>query len=1461
MGGRPFLVTTTIAYNGLSVATENSLADTGAGGEAFVSLSFAKKLKKELQIKPITGFCPQKIDGYDGKSVQVIDVAFNATLHVQGREIANTTLLVIDMKHHDLILGRKWLEKHDIMLDVSRRRLLFPPSTAAAPTTIPLDDLARTEQREDCQSSTGEQRRLEAEFRRQADLLEDRKTQLPEEVLTKEEDPEACPALSGNSSPSVSDSDDDEDILRDVLDLRPASGSRKGRPELVSSTELKRLSVKDRISQLKRLQAEQRAEAAKPNISISLIDDGLWYADGTSFKEPPPDFLAAPSDHLDSDLRKMIRQITEDEREPDTISEESEKSEEEEHRPNVQFDMQGPYILTRGDIGWHKRRPLDVALVGSVAFLDVARHTSISTITLAEVDHLLESKKQSAEPMPEDTEDLRRALKEVVPEEYHHQLLNWSKAESDKLPAFRAGVDHHIHLNPGSDADQLGYSPLYKMSVEELEVCRAYIQENLEKGFIVPSSAPWSAPVLMAAKPGGGLRFCVDYRKLNALTKKDRYPLPLIKETLANLSKAKYFTKLDIRQAFHRIRIAEGDSELTAFRCRYGAYEYKVMPFGLSNGPATFQRYINGVLQDYLDVFCSAYIDDILIYSDTLEEHRDHVNKVLDRLRAAGLQADLKKSEFHVQETKYLGFVVGTQGIQMDPTKLEAVRNWKAPQTITQVQSFLGLCNFYRDFVPAYSRIVKPLTTLTRKEVNWRWGEGEVAAFLELKERLLMAPILAHYDYDKPTVLETDASNGVVAGVLTQYHEDDKTWHPVGYYSESMQGAELNYAIHDKELMAVVKSMKFWRAELIGLQRPEFKVITDHRALEYFGTKRLLNVRQAGYAETLSQFNFTITYRPGSENVVADALSRHDHDLRTLKQRQEDERSMAIFRYDGRVQQVDPLTSLHAELATIGLIAEAGTPPPLSGVMLADKLLKDNESDPDLEIYRAKARSEEEGPWTLLQDRYVLYQGRLVVPAKDFLRTRVIEDLHSRIVTAHPGKLKTRQLVASKFWWPGLAKDVEDFVNNCPCRPSKDPRDKTPGLLHPIPVPNRPWQHIVMDFKSQPPCKHGDDNALVMVDKLSKESHTIPCKKTATARDAALMYFYGPFREHGLPAIIGTDRGPQFIADFTDEMSRILGIEWRLSSSGHSQSAGQAEVMNAYLDQRLRPWVNHQQDDWCEGLPAMDAAQRACPHESLGGLTPFEVTHGFPMPLHFNWENRTTDFATARERLNREDAQDLMKTFKGYFDAARRGNERAQDRMATQVNKHRREPDFDVGDYVYIIKKFWSTDRPSDKLDYPLTRCSYRIIARKGHSFEVEVPSTWRMRNVFPPDRLRKDPRTSLPGQDLTRPQGEEIDGELEWVVDHIVSSRLYYGKLQYRAQWEGWDPDPDFYDASSYKNACEKLRQFHELHPDSEGPPARLSAWKAAKLAGSVDAPHKNDNVPVAKKGLIPLRRSNRKK
>jgi len=395
-----------------------------------------------------------------------------------------------------------------------------------------------------------------------------------------------------------------------------------------------------------------------------------------------------------------------------------------------------------------------------------------------------------------------------LPKHFHEFLDVFNRTDAEKLPPLRGkGIDHAIELEQqGNVRPEVPWGPLYNMSRDELLVLRRTLTEYLDKGFIRVSNSSAAAPVLFVRKPGGGLRFCVDYRGLNKITKKDRYPLPLIYETLRNIGRAKWYTKLDIIAAFHKIRIAEGDEWMTAFRTRYGLFEWLVTPFGLANAPSTFQKYINWALRDYLDIFCSAYIDDILIYSSgSRTEHREHVRKVLVRLREAGLQVDIDKCEFEVKSVKYLGFIIeAEQGVRMDPAKVAAIQEWKAPQSVKGVQSFIGFANFYRKFIKNFSELTLPIMKLVRKDTLFKWNEEVEQAFVRLKKIFTTAPVLTLFDHSRETILEVDASKWCIGGTLFQV-DNEGVVRPCAFYLKKNSLAECNYEIYDKEMLAIVR--------------------------------------------------------------------------------------------------------------------------------------------------------------------------------------------------------------------------------------------------------------------------------------------------------------------------------------------------------------------------------------------------------------------------------------------------------------------------------------------------------------------------------------------------------------------------------------------------------------------------------------------------------------------------------
>ncbi|SPC64434.1 related to pol protein [Ustilago sp. UG-2017b] len=457
-----------------------------------------------------------------------------------------------------------------------------------------------------------------------------------------------------------------------------------------------------------------------------------------------------------------------------------------------------------------------------------------------------------------------------IPKPYQHLRDVFDEVEADNLP-HHTEHDLHLELVEGSKPPQ---GPLYLKGPKEMSELRRYLEENLEKGFIRPSKSPARSPVLFVPKKDGGLRLCVDYRGLNEITVKNRAPLPLIEEQLFLLREARIYTKLDLRAAYNLIRIAKGDEWKTAFGTQLGLYEYLVMPFGLANAPAHFQSFINDIFRDIIGVYVVVYLDDFLIFSNTEESHVKHVTEVLTRLRSNRLFAKLSKCEFHTKTVEFLGYIIKPTGIEMDPEKVRTVKEWPMPESIHDIQRFLGFANFYRRFIAHFARIAKPLTALvkpTGRFKKFELPEEAQQAFHQLIQAFTSAGVLQHFDYHLPTRLETDASDFAIAGVLKQEHEE--RWHPVAFYSRKMSSAERNYEIHDKELLAVVACLTQWRHMLAGLPN-QLVILTDHEALKYFKSQRRITGCQARWAVLLADFDFILQYRPGDKGGEPDALTR-----------------------------------------------------------------------------------------------------------------------------------------------------------------------------------------------------------------------------------------------------------------------------------------------------------------------------------------------------------------------------------------------------------------------------------------------------------------------------------------------------------------------------------------------------------------------------------------------------------
>ncbi|GJT61165.1 putative reverse transcriptase domain-containing protein [Tanacetum coccineum] len=433
------------------------------------------------------------------------------------------------------------------------------------------------------------------------------------------------------------------------------------------------------------------------------------------------------------------------------------------------------------------------------------------------------------------------------------------------LPPTRQ-VEFQIDLVPG--AAPVARAP-YRLAPSEMKELSEQLKELSDKGFIRPSSSPWGAPVLFVKKKDGSFRMCIDYRELNKLTVKNRYPLPRIDDLFDQLQGSSVYSKIDLRSGYHQLRVREEDIPKTAFRTRYGHYEFQVMPFGLTNAPAVFMDLMNRVCKPYLDKFVIVFIDDILIYSKNKQEHKEHLKMILELLKKEELYAKFSKCEFWIPKVQFLGHVIDSEGIHVDPAKIESIKDWASPKSPTEIRQFLGLAGYYRRFIEGFSKIAKPMTKLTQKKVKFEWGDKQEAAFQLLKQKLCSAPILALPEGSEDFIAYCDASKKGLGAVLMQREK------VISYASRQLKIHEKNYTTHDLELGAVVFALKIWRHYLYGTK---CTVFTDHKSLQHILDQKELNMRQRRWLELLSDYDCDIRYHPGKANVVADALSRKERE-------------------------------------------------------------------------------------------------------------------------------------------------------------------------------------------------------------------------------------------------------------------------------------------------------------------------------------------------------------------------------------------------------------------------------------------------------------------------------------------------------------------------------------------------------------------------------------------------------
>ncbi|KAI3672993.1 hypothetical protein L6452_39099 [Arctium lappa] len=920
------------------------------------------------------------------------------------------------------------------------------------------------------------------------------------------------------------------------------------------------------------------------------------------------------------------------------------------------------------------------------------------------------------------------------------------KSSMISMAKARRCVEFQIDLVHG--AAPIARAP-YRLAPSEMKELMSQLQELLDKGFIRPITSPWGAPVLFVKKKDGTMRMCIDYRELNKVTIKNRYSLPRIDDLFDQLQGACYFSKIDLRSGYHQLKVREEDIPKTAFRTRYGHYEFLVMPFGMTNAPATFMDLMNRVCKPYLDKFVIVFIDDILIYSRTEKEHEQHLQAVLSLLKREKLYAKFSKCEFWLREVQFLGHVVTQEGIKVDPTKVDAIKRWEPPRTPSEVRSFLGLAGYYRRFIQDFSRIATPLTSLTKKGVKFEWKPAQEEAFEVLKEKLSTAPILTLPEGTEGFVVYSDAFKLGLGCVLMQQGK------VIAYASRQLKDHEKRYPTHDLELAAVVFALKIWRHYLYGVK---CQIYTDHKSLKYLFDQKELNMRQQRWMELLKDYDCEILYHPGKANVVADALSRKEKSDRVR---------IKAMRIEVTPSWTDELKKVQEEALTEkNLKAER-----MVGVV---SLLEDNNQG------------------------LRCYKGRIWIPRLGNFRNQVLDEAHKSRYSIHPGNNKMYRDLRQSYWWPRLKKDIAHYVERClTCLQVKVEHQRPYGKLQPLEIPMWKWDHITMDFVTKlPRTPKGYDAIWVIVDRLTKSAHFLPIKETYSMEKLAKLYIDEIVTRHGIPLSIVSDRDSRFTSTFWQSFQRELGSRVKLSTTYHPQTDGQSERTIQTLEDMLRACAIDFSGSWEGHLPLIEFAYNNSYHASIQ-VAPYEALYGRKCRTPLCWNE------VGEKQLV---GPEIVQQTTDKINQIRERLKIAQDRQKSYADKRRKPIEFQVGDKVMLKISPWKgvvRFRKRGKLS-PRYIGPYKIIKRVGEvAYKLELPEELQgIHNTFHVSNLRKclaDESTEVTLKDVKVDKTLSYIEEPETIVDRKVRKLRNKEIALVKVQWRHhkgpeatWEPEEE---------------------------------------------------------------------
>lgn len=809
-----------------------------------------------------------------------------------------------------------------------------------------------------------------------------------------------------------------------------------------------------------------------------------------------------------------------------------------------------------------------------------------------------------------------------------------------------------------------------RRTFHEREEIRRQVRGMLEAKLIRPSTSPWAAPVVLAMKKDGTWHFCIDYRKLNAVTKRDVYPLPRIDDTLDALGKAKYFSTLDFTSGYYQLGVEEVDTAKTAFITADGLFEWIGMPMGLTNAPARFQRTMDLLLSGLTYKSCLVYLDDIIVFSSTFEQHLYDLQVIFQRLKDAHFYLKPSKCRFAVQRTEFLGHIVSSNGVQCCDTKIAKVKEARVPTNVKEVRSFLGLASFYRRFIFDFTEKAYPLYSLILGDKMGPWTSKAQESFDALKKALTEAPILAYPDFSLPFIVACDASDVGLGAVLSQVQGGVER--VIAYASWTLKNAETKYTVTERECLAIIRSVKYFRPYLHGAK---FTIVTDHSALKWLFGQKDPTGRIARWILTIQEYDFTVVHKPGRLHANADALSRppivhliHTNELEGLVGGRgvRDTNTVDII----QLQENDPQTRRWLDYLREGILPDD---PKLAKCIVAEADRLDITKDGILvHIW-----------WPT--DKKVRQDTRVQVVVPLSLRPQILMSCHDDpLQGAHLGFDKTFQKIRERYWWPHMYSEVTKWIDSCHlCASRKSPKVRPAGKLQPISV-RWPGQIVGMDLIGPLPLtKEGKRYILVITDHFTKWAEAIALRD-ATGEMIAKSFVKHWLCVYGAPEYLLSDRGKNFIEGVMKHVVTILGVHKINTSAWHPQTDGMTERFNGTLVNMLAMCVNTHQKDWDSYISFVLYAFR-CSRQDSTKESPYFLTFGRDpvLPIEFGVGNTSIPNIPPQSY-----ALKLRSRMREAFVLARANMEQAQHKQKQQYDRTHSIPvTYKPGDLVWLYTK------------------------------------------------------------------------------------------------------------------------------------------------------------------------------